>query len=228
MADNLNDAPPNLEKSQRDQMKNEIKKEGQKILEKYFEDREYNKEKVQLWKDYCLEDVSTFLVEKYINYGFVISIIIIKLGTMRDSANHILRNNTDSNILISIETKTMYCLMRIFFYKKYSSKINLNKAIEDNIFIYMNNILTNKLEGVKYSNEISDKETQNIVNELNDYLLNKKEERRPCSCNQCCILKKPIDFIFNYKVINLDYIPLMVSYSNDSLYSQLLLIILNN
>ena len=140
---------------------------------------------------------------------------------MRDSANYISRNNTDSNIFISIETKTMYCLMRIFFYKKYSSKINLNKAIEDNILIYMNNILTNKLEGVKYSNEISNKETNNIVNELNDYLINKKEERRPCSCNQCSILKKPIDFIFNYKVINLDYIPLMVSYSNDSLYSSI-------
>ena len=228
MADNLNDAPPNLEESQRDQMKNEIKKEGQKILEKYFEGREYNKEKVQLWKDYSLEDISTFLVEKYINYGFVISIIIIKIGSMSDNSNYVLRNNTDSNILISIETKTMYCLMRIFFYKKYSSKINLNKAIEDNIFIYMNNILTNKLEGVEYSYEISDKESKNIVNELNDYLLNKKEERRPCSCNQCSILKKPIDFVFNYKVINLDYIPLMVSYSNDSLYSQLVLIILNN
>ena len=113
--------------------------------------------------------------------------------------------------------------MRIFFYKKYNSNINLNKSIEDNILIYINNILTNKLEGNKFSNKFALNSTTEIVKELNDYL-NKKEGTKPCSCNQCSILKKPIDFVFNYKVINLDYIPLMVSYSNDSLYSQLFLI----
>jgi len=41
---------------------------------------DYNKEKVQLWKDYTIEEVSKYLVENYNNYGFVISFIIIKIG----------------------------------------------------------------------------------------------------------------------------------------------------
>ena len=79
-----------------------MKKESQRILEKYFESREYNKEKVRLWKDYSLEDVSKFLVERYINFGFVVSIIIIKLGDMRDDIRTMSRKNTDDAINVSI------------------------------------------------------------------------------------------------------------------------------
>ena len=92
--------------------------------------------------------------------------------------------------------------MRIFFYKIYNSKINLIKEIEDNsIYMKMNDILTNKLEGKKYSYEFALNSCKDIVNKLNDYLLTKKE-KKPCSLNQCSILQKPIDFVFNYKVIN--------------------------
>lgn len=225
---NLGEAPPKLEISEKEQMKINIKKESQKILEKYFESRDYNKEKIKLWKDYAIEEVSKYLVEKYNNYGFVISFIITKFGTIRDDEKSIYRIKTDDNIYILIQTNKMFCLMRIFFYRIYDSKINLIKEIEDNnIYLKMNEILTNKLEGKKYSYEFALNSCIEITNELNDYLL-KKKKTRYCSLNQCSILQKPIDFVFNYKVINLHYIPLMIIYSNDSLYSQLLLIILNN
>ena len=41
-----------------DQMKNEIKYQSQKILEKYFENRDFNKQKVIIWKDYALEEIT--------------------------------------------------------------------------------------------------------------------------------------------------------------------------
>ena len=114
------------------------------------------------------------------------------------------------------------------FYKISNSQINLNRSVEEGILLKMNKLLTNKLEGKKYSNEISKNCSLEIINELNNYLVEKKISPRPASCNICSILKKPCNFIFNYKVIKLNHIPLMVSYSNDSLYSQLILIILNN
>ena len=100
MDDNLGEAPPKLEISEKEQMGINIKKESQKILEKYFESRDYNKEKVKLWKDYAIEEVSKYLVEKYNNYGFVISFIIIKLGNMRDDRRSVFRNKTDDQCIV--------------------------------------------------------------------------------------------------------------------------------
>jgi hypothetical protein len=41
-------------------------------------------------------------------------------------------------------------------------------------------------------------------------------------------MEKPFDFIYDYKVLNLQYLPLMASYSNDTLNANLILFILNN
>ena len=38
-------------------MKNSIKDECKKILEKYFEERKFNKDKVLKWKEMILEDL---------------------------------------------------------------------------------------------------------------------------------------------------------------------------
>ena len=191
MVDNLKEAPTHqLNKSQKEQMKNKIKNECQKIINKYFESREYNKNKVELWKDYTLEEVSKYLEETYKDFGFVISIIIIKLGTMREDSRAICRISTDDDLSISVETKTLYCLMRIYFYKIYNKKINLNKTIEEDTSLKMYNILTNKLEGQKYSLEIANQFSEEVVKELNNYLLKKDIDPMSCSCNICSILKK--------------------------------------
>ena len=71
---NLNDAPIT---TQKDIMKNEIKKECKKILEKYFEDREYNEDKVKIWKEYSLEEISNYFKSKFPDFGFVIKIPFI-------------------------------------------------------------------------------------------------------------------------------------------------------
>ena len=227
MDNNLKEAPiQQIKESPKEQMNNKIKKECQKILDKYFESRDYNKDKVELWKDYTLEEVSKYLEETYKDFGFVITIIIIKLGNMREYTRSMCRISTDDDIFVSVQTKTLYCLMRIYFYKIYNSNINLNKTIEEDTSLKMYNILTNKLEGQKYSFEFANNSADEIVKELKNYLL--KKDNKPCSCNICSILQKPIDFIFSYKVIKFNYIPLIVSYSNDSLYSQLILLTLNN
>ena len=83
--------------SEKDKMANDIKKECQTILEKYFEKREYDKEKVEKWKNYALKEVYDYLENTYNDFGFIISIIIIKLGNIRTDQRIICRNNTDGD-----------------------------------------------------------------------------------------------------------------------------------
>ena len=92
----------------------------------------------------------------------------------------------------------------------------------------MNDMLANKLEGRKYIYEIAKENVIIITKELNDYLLGRKIEEKPCSYNLCFIMEKPSEYIFDYKIINLKYLPMIASYSNDSLNSKLVLFILNN
>ena len=214
--------------SEKDKMANDIKKECQTILEKYFEKREYDKEKVEKWKNYALKEVYDYLENTYNDFGFIISIIIIKLGHIRTNQRIICRNNTDDFLFTSVLSNTMYIEIRISFYKIYSSNISLLDIIDEDTILEMNNILKNHLEGKKYSYDIAENNATNIAEKLNDYLFEKKFETRPCSTEICYILQEPIEFKFNYKIIRLKYIPLMVSYSNDSLYSLLILFVLDN
>ena len=49
-------------------MKNSIKDECKKILEKYFEEWKFNKDKVLKWKEMILEDLEQYLKNKYPGY----------------------------------------------------------------------------------------------------------------------------------------------------------------
>ena len=214
--------------SKKDIMKNDIKKECQIILEKYFEKREYDKEKVEKWKNYALKDVYDYLEKEYNDFGFIIAIIVKKKGNSRTDTRYFCRNNTDDSLFVSVISETMYSEIRVNFYKIYNSKISLFDFIDEDIILEMNNILTKNLEGKKYLYKNANESVKNIVRELNDYLSKKNIERKSCSTNICYIIEKPMEFKFNYKIIRFKYFPLIASFSNDSLYSLLILILLEN
>ena len=67
-----------------EKMKNDIKNECQEILNKYFEGREYDKEKFIKYKNYCLDEVINYLDKNYKDFGFVITFISIKVGNLRN------------------------------------------------------------------------------------------------------------------------------------------------
>ena len=225
MNNNLNDAPA---LTQRDIMINNIKKESKKILEKYFDGREYKEDKVNLWKEYALEETNNYLKSSYKDFGFIILILIVNLHECRTNSQGIYRSDSDYYFNESIETKTMFCEIRIFFTKIYISNINHIENIEDKILIKANDIITSILENKKYLNKIAKNNAKEIVEELNRFLMERKISLLPCSYHACYIIKKPMNYKFGYKVINLKYMPLMATYSNDSLYSQIILFILNN
>ena len=147
---------------------------------------------------------------------------------MRTNCHDMLRKETNDEILIFYLYGKIYCEIRICFVKLYNSEINHLNNIEENIIIKMDELLTNTFEGKKYYYEIAVENSEKIVSELNDYLLERKVERRPCSFHICFIIEKPSKFIFDYKVLNVGYLPLMGSHSNDSLSAKLILFILNN
>ena len=98
--------------------------------------------------------------------------------------------------------------------------------MNDELLIKMNHILSNKLKGNSYSYEFAKKATKDIVVELENYLL--KFKIKPCTYQICNIISYPFEHQFAYKIINLDYFPLIASYQNENLLGQLILFLLNN
>ena len=222
---NLNAAPQNIS-YEAERMTTEIENISNKILEKYFENRDYNKDKIEVWKDYVLEEISNYLDYHYYNYGFVISFNAIKLGNITET-NLINRYNTDNYVTVSIQTNTMFCILTIIFYQIEYSEFDLLNKIKENMIIKMNEILTNNLKGKSYSCYDVKQYSKSIVQESDDFF-KYKIYPRPCSCFICSVIEKPVEYLFDYKVIKLKYVPLITSYSNDSLYGRLIVILLNN
>ena len=220
---NLEDAPS---MSQKEIMKINIKKECKKILEKYFEGREYDEDKVNLWKEYSLEEITNYLNSNYKDFGFIISLIVINTTACGGQCIPVERKNTDDNLIECFDTKGMRSQINIQFFKIYKSEIRHIENINETILLKMNDILINKLENKKYSYEIATKGLEEIVVDINKFLLERKP--LPCSYAICYLSKKPMKFKFTYKVINLKYIPIMTTYSNDSFFAQLILFIVNN
>ena len=220
---NLSEAPILTVK---DKMMKEIKEKAKKVLNKYFQGRNYEKENVNFWKDYAMEELTDFLNQNYKNYGFGLFIIMIKKGDIRTNSHAISRSDTDFDVLEFLETKTMYVEIRINLYKIYNNQTNYLNSCNEKLVMEMNNMLNSKLEGKKYSYDFADGKVEEIDNELQKYLL--IPNNRPCSYHICSILSKPCIYQFDYKIVNLKYIPLISCYSNDSLYCQLILFILDN
>ena len=223
MSLNLSSAPSI---SLKDKMRDDITQECKILLDKYFEGREYDKDKVNLWKNYTMDELSNFLKSNYKNYGFCLFMNIIKKGDIRINSTGLCREETDSILFHSIETKSLFVEIRILFYKLYNSDINLSDLMNDELLIKMNNLLSNKLKGNSYSYEFAKKATDDIVVELENYLL--KFKIKTCTFQICNIISYPFEHQFAYKIINLDYFPLIASYQNENLLGQLILFLLNN
>ena len=222
MTTDLSEAPTFTIK---DKMVKELKEKSQDFLVKYFEGREYQKENIVLWKDYALEELNHFLKTNYEGFGFAYFFIINKNGDIRTDANGIARQDTDSFMVSNLETKTFYVEIRIRFYKLYN-KITILNSFHGDLMAKMNDLLFEKLEGKKYSQEFAKDKTKEILVELQKSVL--ISIPKSCSCQVCYILSKPIDYKFDCNIINMNYIPLTATFSNDSLFALLALFIFDN
>ena len=89
----------------------------------------------------------------------------------------------------------------------------------------MNEFLANNLDRERFS-DYTKQVSKYIVEDFNYYLRRNLNQER-CSCQICTILEKPVNYLFDYKILRLKYNSIITSYSNDSLYGRIILILLN-
>ena len=117
--------------------------------------------------------------------------------------------------------------MRIFANKKYSKRKDFLNNISSDEIISINKKIQDNLEGRNYIFEKCPKYIENIVNDINTILIQRKN--RPCSYHIGFINALPIKGLyFTYKFVNLEYMPLFFAYSNDSLSCNVYLFIVDN
>ena len=212
--------PPNPA-SIKELMTNSIKEECKKILEKYLDERKYNKDKVEKWKNMIFQELEEFLKNKYPEYGFVISILISEPINFRSHGYNISYTDSDNSFIQSFYGD-IYSEIRILFIKLYSSKgltnDKYNDIFSDNI-IMANKLISDILKNKQFNDYTTAYDIKNICQGFNNYLFEKIKINTPCFMNIGYIFKQPLkDLKYYYKIININYIPFMVSYTNESLF----------
>ncbi len=174
-----------------------------------------------------ITDIENYLNKKFPEYGFGIIFYISERTAYVSSNNSIRYTKTDYSFVQTYNTKDFYSEIRIFSNKKYSTKIDFLENISADNIMKINKKLSEHLESKTFIHDKCVKYIENIVNDINYILMTRSN--RPCSYHVGFINSLPIKGLyFTYKFINLEYMPLFFSYSNDSLSSNLYLFIVNN
>ena len=93
-----------------------------------------------------------------------------------------------------------------------------NDIFSDNI-IKANKLISDILKNKKFNDNTTAYDIINICQGFNNYLFERIKINRPCFMNIGYIFKQPLkDLKYYYKIININYIPFMVSYTNESLF----------
>ena len=125
----------------------------------------------------------------------------------------------------------IYSEIRIFFSKLYSPiGLTYNKYCDifsDNM-IKANELISNIFNNKTYDGKTAADDINIICEGFNNYLL-KKKTNKPFFMNVGYIFHKPLkDLKYFYKSINLNILPFMVSYTNESLYCLFVLFAIDN
>jgi len=203
-----------------------IKEICKKYLEKHLEGRKYDKEKNEKWGEMIIDDIKNELLKDYPGFGFGIFFYISEKTNYVSDAHAIYYGKTDVILVQTYFVDYFYSEIRVFANKKYSNLKNFLDNINNDIILKINQKFADSLEGRSYSNNCSNY-AKNIKNDVNEILLNRSI--RPCSYHVCFINKLPIkDFYFTFKFVNLQFMPLFFTYTNDSLSSRLYVFIVDN
>jgi len=211
----------------KDSMINSIEQICKDILEKHLDGRKLDMDKIEKWSETIINEIEDILKKKYPEFGYGIFFYISDKTSYVHSSISISYLDTDIDLIQEFNTNDFYSHIRIFANKKYSPINNFSQNISAKDIMKINKILMNSLEGRTFIYDKCLKYIENIVLDINKILLPRKI--RPCSYHVGFINELPIKNIyFTYKFINLEYMPLFFSYSNDSLSLSLNLFIVNN
>ncbi len=220
-------APVANTKSDLEIREEEIRSICKQILEKHLDGRKFTKDKVQKWGEFILNDTEEALKKKYPENAYGIFFYISEQTAYNINSKGIYYTQTDIIIVQKYNTNDFYSFMRIFATKKHSKRNDFLNNITSDEIMNINKKIQDNLEGRNYNFEKCSKYIENIVNDINNILLQRKN--RPCSYHLGFINALPIKGLyFTYKFVNLEHMPLFFAYSNDSLSCNVYLFIVNN
>lgn len=205
---------------------NDIKSICKEILEKHLDGRKFTKDKVKKWGELILNDAEDALKKKYPQYAYGIFFYMSEKTSYNSNANAIDFIQTDIMLVQIYNSDDFFSELRIFANKKYSKRNDFLNNISSDEIININKAIQDNLEGRNYIIEKCSKYIQNIVDDINKVLLPRKN--RPCSYHVGFINALPTKGqYFTYKFVNVEYMPLFFTYSNDSLSCNVYLFIVD-
>ena len=130
--------------------------------------------------------------------------------------------------MVFYKTNYLYSSIRWFFSPEKKNPNDIFFKIErSSIMRKISEILSNNLEDRKYESKKSSKYTENICEDINNYILNLKEN--PCHLIIGYLFQKPLlKYFIDYRIYGFEYIELNCSYSNKFLFFQIVEFLINN
>ena len=213
-----------LEKEEREK---EIGRKEKDLLEKYFDGRKYEEEKIKKWSNSILEEMSEFLSTKYPSFGSGCFLFVTE-PSVNYSANRqsIYVQKTDSSVTEIYKSNTLRASLRVYITKLKNQKFDVENFNIDYL-LKANKIFSDSFEGRAFSDKNLDKYIENAVTDINTYLL--KFDELGHSFHQGFVFKNNSEKMqFFYKFGKMKYFPYCSSYSNDNLVAHLFLFFVSN
>ena len=171
-----------------------------------------------------------YLKNKYPYSKFILFCSIFNKSDYCGNSRALYYRDSDNFSLVNYQTNYLNSAIRWFFISEIKNPKNIFINIQKSpIMKKISNIFSDNLEDREYISDKCEKYLNNICQDCNNYLLNNKEIYPVSNYIIGYIFKKPlIGHIFNYKIIDLEYIELNCSYSNKSLYAIIFQFLINN
>ena len=203
----------------------EISDLGKMLLKKNLDGRRFYEDRIKNWSQAILDEMMTYLLEKYPKYGFGILIFIAEEHDFFTAGQAIFNRELDSKIIEKYQSSNMSAILVIFCIKKRKRNVDI-LYIDPEHFFNINRLLGVSLEKRDWS-EKYEKYLVNAVNDINSYLI--KDISLGKSFLHGFVLRNNyVRMHSNFKFGNLEFLPYITSYSNDTIIAHLFVFFLNN
>ena len=198
---------------------------GQMLLKKNLDGRRFYEERIKNWSQAIIDEMWTYLLEKYPKFGFGILVFILEEHEYFTAGQAIFNRELDSKIIVKYQSSNMSAILVIFFVKKRKRNVEV-LYIDPEHFFNINRIFSVSFEKREWSNKYENY-LVHAVNDINTYLI--KDISLGKSFLQGFVLRNNyIRMHANFKFGNVEFLPYITSYTNDAVNSFLFCFFINN
>ena len=211
--------------TEKDIREKEIFDLGQMLLKKSLDGRRFYEERIKNWSQAIIDEMWTYLLEKYPKFGFGILVFILEEHEYFTAGQAIFNRELDSKIIVKYQSSNMSAILVVFFVKKRKRNVEV-LYIDPEHFFNINRIFSVSLEKREWSNKYENC-LVHAVNDINTYLI--KDISLGKSFLQGFVLRNNyIRMHANFKFGNVEFLPYITSYTNDAVNSFLFCFFINN